>query len=401
MIQSDKILVVDDTPSNVKLLVDLLGIQGYTMVTATTGAEALEKVAEERPDMILLDVVMPGMDGFEVCRKIRENPETTLLPVVLVTAMYPAEQRVKGIEVGADDFLSQPISQAELLARVRSLLRIRELHNVVQAQASQLAEWNKELQTKLEQETKLAEVARMLGGIGHDIKNMLMPILSGAWLLQDELSEHFTHLPELQAREAKSSQEMSNEIIDMVRNNAQRIQNEMRDIADCVKGLSSPPQFSLCQLAEVVSQVIKTLRFLAKEKGISLRTEGLDDLPPIQADEARLFRLFYNLINNAIPEVPVGGSITIQGRTSSADNRVVLSVVDTGRGMPQEVRESLFTTGAISTKPGGTGLGTKIVKDIIDAHGGSITVESEEGIGTTFHLHLPLEPVQRTDVNLY
>jgi len=136
------------------------------------------------------------------------------------------------------------------------------------------------------------------------------------------------------------------------------------------------------------------LRFLAKENGISLRTEGLDDLPPIQADEPRLFKLFYNLINNAIPAVPVGGSITIQGRTSAADNRVVLSVVDTGRGMPQEVRESLFTTGAISTKSGGTGLGTKIVKDIVDAHEGSITVESHEGVGTTFHLHFPVQPAK-------
>jgi len=387
-----KILVVDDTPANVKLLVAILENQNYAVITADSGSKALALLTKENPDLVLLDVMMPELNGYQVCQRIRENPQTTLLPVIMVTALDPAKERVNGIEAGADDFLTKPINSVELLARVRSLLRIRELHNAVQAQATQLAEWNKELQTKLEQETKLAEVARMLGGIGHEIKNMLMPILSGAWLLQDELSEHFTQLPELQAREAKSSQEMSNEIIDMVRNNAQRIQNEMRDIADCVKGLSSPPRFSLCQLAEVVSQVIKTLQFLAKEKAISLQTEGLDDLPPIQADEPRLFKLFYNLINNAIPEVPAGGSITIQGRTSSADNRVVLSVVDTGRGMPQEVRESLFTTGAISTKPGGTGLGTKIVKDIIDAHEGSITVESQEGVGTTFHLHLPFQP---------
>jgi len=387
-----KILVVDDTSANVKLLVAILESQNYAVITADSGSKALAQLTKENPDLVLLDVMMPELNGYQVCQRIRENSQTTLLPVIMVTALDPAKERVNGIEAGADDFLTKPINPVELMARVRSLLRIRELHNAVQAQASQLTEWNKELQTKLEQETKLAEVARMLGGIGHDMKNMLMPILNGAWLLQDELSEHFTQLPESQAREAKPSQEMSNEIIDMVRNNARRIQNEMRDIADCVKGLSSPPQFSLCQLAEVVSQVMETLRFLAKEKGISLRTEGLDDLPPIQADEPRLFKLFYNLINNAIPEVPVGGSITIQGRTSSVDNKVVLSVMDTGRGMPQDVRERLFTTEAISTKPGGTGLGTKIVKDIIDAHEGSITVESQEGVGTTFHLLFPFQP---------
>jgi len=387
-----KILVVDDTPANIKLLVAILEHQNYAVITADSGSQALALITKENPDLVLLDVMMPELNGYQVCQRIRENSQTTLLPVIMVTALDPGKERVNGIEAGADDFLTKPINSVELLARVRSLLRIRELHLAVQAQATQLAEWNKELQTKLEQETKLAEVARMLGGIGHEIKNMLMPILSGAWLLQDELSEHFTHLPESQAKEAKTSQETSNEIIDMVRNNAQRIQNEMRDIADCVKGLSSPPQFSLCQLAEVVSQVIQTVRFLAKEKGIALRTEGLDDLPPIQGDEPRLFKLFYNLINNAIPEVPVGGSITIQGRISSADNKVALSVVDTGRGMPQKVRERLFTTGAISTKPGGTGLGTKIIKDIIDAHEGSITVESQEGVGTTFHLHFPFQP---------
>jgi len=386
-----KILVVDDTPANIKLLVAILEHQNYAVITADSGSKALALLPKENPDLVLLDVMMPELNGYQVCQRIRENLQTSLLPVIMVTALDPGKERVNGIEAGADDFLTKPINPVELLARVRSLLRIRELHQAVQAQATQLAEWNKELQTKLERETKLAEVARMLGGIGHEIKNMLMPILSGAWLLEDELSEHFTHLPESQAREAKTSQETSNEIIDMVRKNAQRIQNEVRDIADCVKGLSSPPQFSLCQLAEVVSQVIQTLRFLAKEKGIALRTEGLDDLPPIQADEPRLFKLFYNLINNAIPEVPVGGSITIQGRISSADNKVVLSVVDTGRGMPQKVRESLFTTGAISTKPGGTGLGTKIIKDIIDAHEGSITVESQEGVGTTFHLHFPFQ----------
>lgn len=387
-----QILVVDDTPANIKLLVAILESQHYAVITADSGSKALAQITKESPDLVLLDVMMPELNGYQVCQRIRENSQTALLPVIMVTALDPAKERVKGIESGADDFLTKPINPVELLARVRSLLRIRELHKAVHAQASQLEEWNKELQTKFEQESKLAAVARMLGGIGHDIKNMLMPILSGAWLLQDELSDHFTQLPESLAREAKSSQEISNEIIEMVRKNAQRIQNEMKDIADCVKGLSSPPRFTPCQLAEVVGQVIKTLRFLAKEKGISLQTEGLDELPPIQADEPRLFKLFYNLINNAIPEVSVGGSITIKGGTSSANNSVVLSVVDTGRGMPKDVRESLFTTRAISTKPGGTGLGTKIVKDIIDAHEGSIRVESQEGVGTTFHLQLPFQP---------
>ncbi len=147
-----RILVVDDTPQNVKLLADLLTAKGYAVSTAASGAEALEKVAAERPDLVLLDVVMPKMSGYEVCKTIRESPDTGILPVVMVTALDPSTERVKGLECGADDFLTKPIHQAELLARVRSLLRIKELYDTVQTQAAQLSEWNKTLEQRVEEQ---------------------------------------------------------------------------------------------------------------------------------------------------------------------------------------------------------------------------------------------------------
>jgi class 3 adenylate cyclase len=128
---AERILVVDDTPKNVKLLADLLAAKGYAVDTAGSGREALERIAAAPPDLVLLDVVMPEMSGYEVCRAIRTSPATALLPVVLVTALDPAEERVKGLEAGADDFLAKPINQPELLARVRSLLRIKQLHDEV------------------------------------------------------------------------------------------------------------------------------------------------------------------------------------------------------------------------------------------------------------------------------
>jgi class 3 adenylate cyclase/CheY-like chemotaxis protein len=157
-----KILVVDDTPKNVKLLADLLTVKGYSVVTAASGREALAKVEAERPDLVLLDVVMPEMSGYEVCRKIRENPATEILPVIMVTALDPSEERVKGLEAGADDFLTKPINRAELLARVRSLLRIKELYDTVQAQAAQLGAWNKTLEQRVqEQVTQLERLSRL------------------------------------------------------------------------------------------------------------------------------------------------------------------------------------------------------------------------------------------------
>jgi class 3 adenylate cyclase/CheY-like chemotaxis protein len=159
---SAKILVVDDTPKNVKLLADVLSAKGYAVVTAASGAEALEKVEAERPDLILLDVVMPGMSGYEVCRKIREDPATGILPVVMVTALDPNQERIKGLEAGADDFLTKPINQPELLARIRSLLRIRELYGTVQAQAAELSAWNKTLEQRVaEQVTQLERLGRL------------------------------------------------------------------------------------------------------------------------------------------------------------------------------------------------------------------------------------------------
>jgi adenylate cyclase len=148
----EKILVVDDTPVNVKLLADLLTVKGYDVVTAAAGAEALEKIVKERPGLVLLDVMMPGMSGYDVCRKIRENPDTAMLPVVMVTALDPLKERVKGIEAGADDFLTKPINQPELLARVKSLLRIKLLHD-------ELAEWNRTLAQRVEQQ--LAQLDRL------------------------------------------------------------------------------------------------------------------------------------------------------------------------------------------------------------------------------------------------
>jgi class 3 adenylate cyclase len=152
-----KVLVVDDTPHNVKLLADLLAVKGYQVATATNGEAALATIAADMPDIVLLDVMMPGLSGYDVCQRLRADPRTSLLPVVLVTSLDAQHERIKGIEAGADDFLGKPINQPELFARVRSLLRIKTLQDEVRKQSAALQEWNAKLEERVQEQVSELE----------------------------------------------------------------------------------------------------------------------------------------------------------------------------------------------------------------------------------------------------
>jgi adenylate cyclase len=180
------ILVVDDVAKNVKLLADVLAARGYRISTAASGEAALASIKAEAPDLVLLDVMMPGLSGYDVCRAIRADPAHAMLPVVLVTALDPAQERVKGLEAGADDFLSKPVSQAELIARVRSLLRIKTLYDEVQRHQAELLRWNATL------EARVAEGVQQLERVGR-LKRFFSPQLAQAILAggaDDPLKSH-------------------------------------------------------------------------------------------------------------------------------------------------------------------------------------------------------------------
>jgi signal transduction histidine kinase len=247
-------------------------------------------------------------------------------------------------------------------------------------------------QAKQFEDAKKAEVVTLLGDIGHDLKNLLTPVKTGVELLRDVVKDLFGAMNSTELTHNKTNKKICDESVEIAQNGIRRLHDRVQEMADCVKGLSAPPNFAPCSVGKVTLEVFHTLQGLAREKQITLLTEGLESLPEFYADERRLYNAFYNLINNAIPETPQGGSITVRGHLDQDTGSIALAVADTGRGMLPEVRDRLFSAKAISTKKGGTGLGTKIIKDVVDAHKGKIWVESVPGVGTTFHLRFPLDP---------
>jgi signal transduction histidine kinase len=394
-ILSRKILIVDDQPYNLDLLEQELCEQGYTIERAEDGEECLQKVETFVPDVILLDIMMPKLDGIEVVKRLKREERYKRyrsIPIILLTAKGSSGDKIQGLDAGAEDYIPKPFERPELLARVRSMVRIKEMHDSLDELNQTLEEKVKQQVTeiaRLLEEAKLSEMVHRIGDIGHDVKNMLTPVTLGVQILQDELDSLFQSMPPKLASAATSC-ERCKMVLGTIRTSGRRILDRVKQIADCVKGLSSQPQFAPCSLHDVARCAVEDLHMLAKERAVTLRTEGLEDIPHIMADDRRLYNAFYNLINNAISEVPPGGTVTVRGMTDSENKSVLVSVVDTGRGMPPEVLDKLFTKEAISTKVGGTGLGTKIVKDVVDAHRGQVSVESKEGVGTTFHIRLPM-----------
>lgn len=392
MTSRKKILVVDDTPMNVRLLVDLLGFHDYDVMTAASGQEALNEVNRNRPDLILLDVVMPEMTGYEVCRKVRERKDTAVLPIVMVTALDPGQERVNGIEAGADDFLTKPINKAELLARVRSLLRVKELHDTVQTQAAELAIWNKTLEHRVQEQTdqnqQLKEMdrlkSRFLAHVSHELRTPLTSIegladnmLEGlAGVLSEKQRQHLTRIKANGSRLAR----MITDLLDRSSIEAGKLELSLQEVP----------------LAALASEVIEQVRPIALAKDQRLQLECDDPAITCWADADRLSQIMTNLVDNAIKYTSNGGAVVVRVTRESARFAKV-TVADNGPGIPRDALPNIFdpffrASQHARSRIKGLGLGLSIVKELVEIHGGMISVQSEGGKGTEFRFTVPLRP---------
>jgi signal transduction histidine kinase len=389
-----RLLIVDDSAANRYLLEALLGGHGHRTRTAADGADALALAAFETFDLVISDILMPVMDGFELCRRWKQDPWLTRIPFLIYTATYTEpKDEAFALSIGADRFLVKPADPDVLLREVEDLLaRDQEpRHSGAVDDVGYLREHNLALFRKLE--SKMAEterlnankarleeelrhfqtvesLGRMVGGVAHDLNNLLAPILSLAGLLLDRYGED----PDLNKRlgtillAAERARDMVQGLNDYLRK-VERSRNPL-DINDLVR-----------QAAQLL-QVDAGTR-------VRLELDLAEGLPVVPGDAASLGRVLMNLGRNAMDATPAGGSVRLSTRLAMA-GKVELAVQDSGHGIAPElierVQEPFFTTKALGK---GTGLGLAIVRNIVHAHDGDLELVSEVGKGTTVRILLP------------
>ncbi len=375
--QIPTLLVVDDTEDNLDLLEFALKRKPVKMLRATSGKECLTIAKEEQPNIILLDILMPEMDGFETLKRLRAHPSTNRIPVIFLTAQKKDPLSIeKGLELGADEYLTKPIDTEELLVRTRVLLRMK--------------------QAEEELERTKADFMAMLV---HDLRSPL----SGIKAVLDFISElsvgapfnaeHFELLTSAKAS-ADKTLALINDLLDLSKYEAGNISLEIESLP----------------LRLVVDTVVTQMTPQYRKKNVALSIECAPGLPDANIDPAKTGQVLMNLLSNALKFTESGGTVTVRAEShtqlSEATNEVrktiLVSVSDTGIGIKPEERVLVFerykqASSAKAAKQKGTGLGLAICKLIVEAHGGAITVDGEPGKGTTFRFTVPIaETSQKT-----
>lgn len=346
------LLVVDDLPSARETVAALLRSEPYELLFAASGAEALQIVEHRRPDTILLDVMMPDMNGYELCQRLRARAATRLTPILLITALDSKAHVAQGLEAGADDFLSKPVNGLELRARVRTMLRLNRQYGELKAL----------LRTR-------DEVAAMLV---HDMRSPLLGMMTHAEVLR--------RLP-LTAQAARS--------LEAIREQTNRLRRFVDGLLLVAK--IEHEAFALTRVAvspfDLARNVVESYRQVAATHGIAIALEGAGDARPVALDAALFERVVDNLISNAVKFSPAESTVSVFVDVTGGDGdapRLTLRVSDQGSGIAPADRAHLFEKFAIGRRHGHaqqTGLGLAFCRAVVEAHGGTIRIDDAPGGG--------------------
>lgn len=349
--KKNKILIVDDAVDTVELLKKRFSSEGYETAEAYNGEEALQKVPEYRPDLIVLDIMMPKVDGYEVCQKLKADESTRYIPVLMLTAKGEVEHKVKGLDIGADDYMAKPFDYKELSARVRSLLATKKAHE------------------KKVVEEKTDALEQMMDQVAHEIRNPLTSIGGFA-------RKVFNKLPE---------GDPNRRYMEMIIEDVGVLEGMIKQLIE-LKSLSISMK-EPANINEIIEESLKVFDQEFANKSIKVEKGLAGNLPPVVADTKILKRAFCNLIKNSIEAMEAEPKVLTVGSQQNSD-KVEVTLTDTGKGIEAEKIHNIFDP-LVTSKVYGPGLGLTFSQKIIQDHGGDISVESEPGKGTTFHISFP------------
>ena len=370
------ILIVDDIPKNLQVLSSILNIEGYQISFASDGMQALSVVETAIPDLILLDIMMPEMDGYEVCKKLKDNEKTKDIPVIFLTGKAESEDIVTGLKLGAVDYVTKPFNSAELLSRIRTHLELKISRDLLVKYNQELVEVQSELQKMNASKDTFFSI------IAHDLRGPFSGFLGLSELLLDEYDD--------------LDQEEISQIADSMNKAAKRLYSFLENLLEWSRTQMGRVEFTPFRMdvSETVGRVFSLFSATSEEKEIRMESKVEKDTF-VFADNNMLNTILRNLVSNALKFTKPGGKITIDAKQYDEDF-IAVSVSDTGIGMNDEAKDKIFRIDKKHTTPGtanesGSGLGLLLCKDLVEKHNGRIWVESEIGKGTAFTFILPVK----------
>lgn len=367
-----EILIVDDVPANLKVLGEVLKAEGYLVRPVPNGTLALQVAERTEPDLILLDIMMPDLNGFEVCKRLKENEKVSDIPVIFISALNDTQDIVKALQCGGVDFITKPFQSEEVIARVKIHLKLRH-------QSKKLMEQSIELQKLIATKDKFFSI------LAHDLRGPIGGFMGITDFLLEDLSP-----------------DEKNELSIELNHSAHSLFSLLENLLEWARIQQGQIAFNPVDidLNELVQECLKAQSDSIRKKDIRIDVTIAEN-QVVFADENMLQSIIRNLLSNAVKFTPKNGNISVSASINQNGSVVVL-IKDSGIGMKSDMVSNLFCLNANNSRPGtegerSSGLGLHLCKDFVEKHGGEIWVESEVNIGTSFYFSIPA-PVHQVDI---